>query len=75
MAKSRIFIDRRRRDRRTDPDPCKQMPMDLYHRKRRKSEERRQQGRNLLDDYQAYTDRQASLEIAEAVEPKETSKN
>lgn len=56
MTKSRIFIDRRRRERRTDPDPCKQIPMDLYHRKRRKSEERRKQGRSLLDDYQAYAE-------------------
>lgn len=55
MAKSRIFIDRRRRERRKDPDPCKQMPMDLYHRKRRKSEERRNASHSLLDDYQAVT--------------------
>lgn len=56
MAKSRIFIDRRRRERRKDPDPCKQLPMDLYHRKRRKSEERRAAQRSLLDDYQAVTE-------------------
>lgn len=65
MTKSRIFIDRRRRERRTDPDPCKQIPMDLYHRKRRKSEERRKQGRSLLDDYQAYTDGENHRQTAE----------
>lgn len=55
MTKKKIFIDRRKRDRRTDPDPCTKMPLDLYHRKRRKSMERRKPGRTLVDDYYAFT--------------------
>jgi hypothetical protein len=50
-----VFIDRRKnRDRRLDADPCKNMPLDLYHRKRRKSKERRASDRSLRDDYFAY---------------------
>lgn len=50
-----VFIDRRKgRDRRLDADPCKNMPLDLYHRKRRKSKERRASDRSLSDDYFAY---------------------
>ncbi|MGQ9427553.1 hypothetical protein ACXYTJ_04320 [Gilvimarinus sp. F26214L] len=54
MDRTRIFIDRRRRERRQEPDPCRQLPMDLYHRKRRKSAERRAQGRSLLEHYEAF---------------------
>ena len=55
MDTSFIFIDRRKgRDRREDLDPCKDIPMDLYHRKRRKSKERRDISRTLTDDYYAY---------------------
>lgn len=50
-----VFINRRRgRDRRRDPDPCARMPLDLYHRKRRKSPERRARGRSLEQDYYAF---------------------
>ncbi|WP_152521624.1 hypothetical protein [Marinimicrobium sp. LS-A18] len=50
-----IFINRRRGpDRRREPDPCAEMPMDLYHRKRRKSLDRRTPGRSLEQDYYAY---------------------
>ena len=50
----RTFIDRRnQQNRRLDPDPCQQLPVDLYHRKRRKSAERRDTNRNLQDDYDA----------------------
>ena len=49
----RIFINRRRRQRRQDKDPCSDLPMDLYHRKRRKSVERRQP-RTLAEDYHAF---------------------
>lgn len=49
-----IFVDRRRRNRRQDPDPCENLPMDLYHRKRRKSAERRTPGRSLAEDFQAF---------------------
>jgi len=50
-----IFVDRRKgNDRRLDADPCSNMPIDLYHRKRRKSAERRDTSRSLSDDYYAY---------------------
>lgn len=51
----RIFVDRRNgRDRRRERDPCAHMPLDLYHRKRRKSKDRRAIGRSLEQDYYAY---------------------
>jgi len=50
-----IFVDRRKGDdRRNRPDPCKDIPLDLYHRKRRKSKERRDTSKSLTDDYYAY---------------------
>lgn len=49
-----VFVDRRSNNRRIDLDPCKKMPMDLYHRKRRKSIERRDTHKSLTDDYYAY---------------------
>lgn len=55
MHSHKIFINRRRsRDRRLDPDPCQNMPLDLYHRKRRKSTDRRAPDRSLEQDYYAY---------------------
>lgn len=52
-----MFIDRRRKtDRRIDADPCKHLPLDLLHRKRRKSTDRRTPNKTLADDYYAYTD-------------------
>lgn len=50
-----IFIDRRRKgnDRREIEDPCKDLEIDIYHRKRRKSKDRRQ-NRSLDEDYYAY---------------------
>jgi hypothetical protein len=55
MNNHKFFIDRRKgADRRLDRDPCKHLPLDLYHRKRRKSTERRNQGRSLADDYLAF---------------------
>lgn len=55
MSLHKIFVDRRRgEDRRLDSDPCKDMPIDIYHRKRRKSTDRRHRERTLADDYQAY---------------------
>ncbi len=57
MSDHKFFIDRRKgADRRLDRDPCKDLPMDLYHRKRRKSVERRNQERSLADDYLAFLD-------------------
>ncbi|GAB1266061.1 hypothetical protein NBRC116493_17250 [Aurantivibrio infirmus] len=56
MKKPSVFVDRRNGDRRTDPDPCQKMPIDLYHRKRRKASERRGDGKTLVDDYYAVTD-------------------
>lgn len=57
MTKKLIFVDRRRgHDRRLDEDPCKTMPIDLFHRKRRKSSERRDTSRSLVEDYYAFID-------------------
>lgn len=52
----KIFIDRRNPhdNRRLDRDPCKNMPIDIYHRKRRKSVDRRHPERTLAEDYLAY---------------------
>lgn len=50
-----IFVNRRKgNDRREETDPCRDIPLDLYHRKRRKSKERRETGKSLTDDYYAY---------------------
>lgn len=54
----KIFINRRRgEDRREDLDPCKDLDIDLYHRKRRKKSERRQD-RSLGEDYYAFVSSQ-----------------
>jgi len=49
-----VFVDRRSDNRRQERDPCKKMPMDLYHRKRRKSVERRDTCKTLTDDYYSF---------------------
>ncbi len=50
-----VFINRRcGADRRQESDPCAELPLDLYHRKRRKSRDRRTPGRSLEQDYYAY---------------------
>ncbi len=55
MNTHHFFIDRRKgNDRRLDRDPCRNLPMDLYHRKRRKSTERRA-NRGIEADYMAFT--------------------
>lgn len=54
---NRIFIDRRKGDdRRLEQDRCKDLPLDLFHRKRRKSADRRATGRSLSEDYFAFMD-------------------
>ena len=56
-----MFINRRKgSDRRYDLDPCREIPLDLYHRKRRKSIDRRS-GRSLVEDYYAYTQADTTL--------------
>ncbi|MFT4610270.1 MAG: hypothetical protein ACI8VY_001299 [Cellvibrionaceae bacterium] len=51
---NKIFINRRKGDeRREDDDPCKDLDVDLYHRKRRKKIERRED-RSLSEDYYAF---------------------
>lgn len=56
MKENKIFINRRRTNkRRTDPDPCEKLPMDLYHRRRRKSLDRRTVDRTLVEDYTAFS--------------------
>lgn len=55
MSSDSFFVDRRRgNDRRLDADPCKDLPVDLFHRKRRKSSDRRAPERSLMDDYYAF---------------------
>ena len=55
MNEYKIFVNRRNSDdRRLDYDPCKNLPVDIYHRKRRKRTERRHTERSLADDYMAY---------------------
>lgn len=55
MNEHKFFINRRKGDeRRLDFDPCEGMAIDLYHRKRRKSSDRRAPKRNLEQDYFAY---------------------
>lgn len=51
----KIFINRRRKnsERREEEDPCKDMSIDIYHRKRRKAVERRKP-RTLDEDYYAF---------------------
>lgn len=63
-----LFVNRRKGgDRRLDRDPCKDLPLDLYHRKRRKSKERRNSRRSLSEDYFAYQV-SAHVEETESVE-------
>ena len=55
MNKPKVFVDRRcSDDRRQEYDPCCHMPLDLYHRKRRKSTDRRAPNRSLEEDYLAF---------------------
>lgn len=55
LDKPLVFVDRRRsNDRRAQKDPCRDMPMDLYDKKRRVKTERRAADRTLIDDYYAY---------------------
>jgi hypothetical protein len=62
-----LFVNRRKGgDRRLDADPCKDLPLDLYHRKRRKSRDRRAARRSLTEDYLAY---QASVQNWTTQEP------
>lgn len=55
MNRHAFFIDRRKGgDRRLEKDPCRNLPLDLYHRKRRKSTDRRAKNRTLEQDYYAF---------------------
>jgi hypothetical protein len=55
MPQKFVFVNRRRgSDRRFDRDPCRDIPIDLFHGKRRKSSERREPTRSLSQDYYAY---------------------
>lgn len=55
MMQNVVFVNRRTgRDRRLDSDPCKDLPLDLYHRMRRKAGERRSARKSLSEDYYAY---------------------
>ncbi len=57
MKNFQVFVDRRHgEDRRQELDPCRNMPLDIYHRKRRKSLDRRTPNRSLEEDYLAFFD-------------------
>lgn len=72
MNSDALFVNRRKGgDRRLDTDPCKNLPLDLYHRKRRKSKERRAARRSLSEDYFAYH----TISQAWDTEPMEPLKN
>ncbi|PCK08515.1 MAG: hypothetical protein COA42_08785 [Alteromonadaceae bacterium] len=62
MNQGLTFVNLRQgHDRRFDCDPCSSIPMDLFHRKRRKSPERRKKDRSLADDYHAFMNKYAAL--------------
>lgn len=63
-----IFTNRRSASRRVDPDPCHKMPLDLYHRKRRKSTDRRKGNRTLAEDYYAYASRASATKYPDTSE-------
>ena len=53
-----VFVNRRTgEDRRTEQDRCKNMDIDLFHRKRRKSSDRRANNRSLAEDYFAFSEK------------------
>ncbi|MGI1678384.1 MAG: hypothetical protein K6L75_06625 [Cellvibrionaceae bacterium] len=52
-----FFINRRSNSRRSELDPCKEMPVDLYNRKRRKSTDRRNKNKTLADDFYSFTEK------------------
>ncbi|GAA6167445.1 hypothetical protein [Sessilibacter corallicola] len=52
-----VFMNRRKgEDRRLEQDRCRDMSVDLYHRKRRKTVDRRASNRTLVDDVNAFYD-------------------
>lgn len=62
MQENKVFINRRKAEqRRTDPDPCAKLPMDLYHRKRRKALDRRTCDRTLEEDYAVFSGLEESI--------------
>ncbi|MGH1469832.1 MAG: hypothetical protein ACRBCS_01460 [Cellvibrionaceae bacterium] len=50
-----FFINRRASNRRSELDPCNELPVDLYNRKRRKSTDRRNRNKTLADDFYSVT--------------------
>ena len=71
-----IFVNRRKgMDRREDSDPCRDIPMDLYHRKRRKSKERRDGAKSLTDDYYSYMQKVLENIQKKAAQEKPTGKS
>jgi len=78
MTQKLVFVNRRRGvDRRFEKDPGKELPVDPHHQKRRKSTERRDTTRSLIDDYYAYM--QKTIESVQArfrrKKPNKPSKN
>ncbi len=51
MNQKFVFVDRRQNDRRLDADPCRNLPLDLNHRKRRKSTDRRSADDRSMEEH------------------------
>lgn len=70
---TKYFVNRRKgQDRRLDEDRCKDVPVDLFHRKRRKSTDRRSTDRDLSDDYYAYMTPEDAAEQDNEIEASES---
>lgn len=67
MSDETVFIDRRHNSRRNEPDPCNNLSVDLYHRKRRKSTERRDTSKTLADDYYAFVGKESDTKTKSPV--------
>jgi len=70
MDRNIVFVDRRsRQERRSDTDPCKDIAVDLYHRMRRKSVDRRSPAKSLVQDYFDFVESYSKRQIADQNEP------
>lgn len=61
---SAFFINRRVNARRSETDPCEELSIDLYNRKRRKSTDRRKKNKTLVDDFYSVTKRTVTEKTA-----------
>ena len=59
LTSNQLFVERRKDNRRRDADRCANLEIDLYHRKRRISKDRRAQARSQIEDISAFYQAQA----------------